>query len=157
MVNFFEHFDIFLESNNDPAINTCVDSYGTLKNFYHSWGIKYIPTRKEFYSLYKRSPVVSISPEEITKLTNTSAFQEMIGKGLKDKSIIDGTGIEDQRHDSWRSILYHAKNINKFPIVIVVNKGKKILLDGDHRAVAGVLTNTPIMARIINLDNKQDD
>jgi len=139
------NFRKWLESE---TTDTHADAYGTLVNYHVQFGIPVIPSERVFLDLLKRMVSVLISPERAVLVNNTSATKELIGKGLKDVSVV---GMVDQRHDSWQSVLYHAGKQKNTPVVVVRHKGNLTLLDGDHRLVASVLMNRPILAKIIDI------
>lgn len=137
-------FKIFLEDK-----QTENDAYATLTNF--KFGIGKIPTRKEFNALLIKAKIVYLSPEEaIEKLTNHSGKKKLIAKGIEDSSVIKDLDMTDQKHDSWESILHHANNNKIAPLIAIKHKNKTILLDGDHRLIAKILTNKSIPVKIIN-------
>jgi hypothetical protein len=133
--------------------HTTADSYGTLLHYHADFGIANIPSQAEFSGLLANSPVVQITPEQAVDFQNTSVSPHLIGKGVSDPSVISGMGMGDQRHDSWQSVLHHAGKQQDAPVVAVKHGGQVWLLDGDHRMMASVLMNRPVMAKIIDLDS----
>jgi len=131
--------------------HTAEDAYGTLVHNYHRFGIKTIPTKPDFLLLVANTPTTRLRPEQAVTLQNTTATPQLIGKGTSDPSVIQNTGMVDQRHPSWQSILHHAESPNPIPVIIVKHQGKLILLDGDHRVTAGVLRNRATPAKILEL------
>jgi len=143
-------FEIFL--NESDHTHTIEDSYGTLVNHARQFGINNIPTQEDFNQRLKETPIVKIYPRQAVTIHNTSATPNLIGKGISDPKIIHGKGMGDQRHESWASVVYHAQRVQDVPVVAGRYKGNTILLDGDHRLMAAVLMNKPLMIKIIDLN-----
>jgi len=143
MVNFIQ----WLHEN--EAKTTAEDAYGTLVNHHKKFGIDAMPSHEEFNNLLNKTPITKMTPYQAIAMNNTSATKGMIGKGITNPSVIKGAGVEDQRHDSWQSIKYHTNKTENTPIVAIKHDGKVTLLDGDHRVMAAVLMNHPIMVKIM--------
>lgn len=136
---------------------TLDDAYGTLRDFKAKFGLAYIPEYEQFKDMIEKAPVVLMPMSMLSKIENTTASPNMVGKKLGDNLEKMGlAGKEDPRrqYSANQSVQHHSDMAlqGKTEPIIVLRAGKRlILLDGDHRLYAYAAMGKPVPAKIITL------